>query len=270
VRLKVGDVALNVERGGRGPALLILHGFTGSVATWRPHRATLEHRCDMIAVDLLGHGESDRPADPERYRVERCTADLLVLLDRLGVDRFGVLGYSMGARVALHLAVAAPDQVGALILESGSPGMADPADRAARVKADAALADRIEREGVPAFVDGWERLPLFASQAGLSAQARDSLRAQRLRNDPRGLANSLRAMGAGQPEPLWDRLNALTIPTLLIVGALDLKYCDLARQMASLLMSARLEAVPDVGHAVHLERPDAFDAAVARFFGEWE
>jgi len=256
---------LNVECRGRGPALVLLHGFTGSVETWRPHLASLGAHRQTIAVDLLGHGGSDSPADPERYRIERCTADLLALLDQLGVERAAVLGYSMGTRVALHLAVTAPDRVRRLILESGSPGLADPAERAARVRADAALADRIEQEGVWAFVRDWEQLPLFASQARLPAEVRAGLRAQRLRNNPVGLANSLRGMGAGRPEPLWDRLGALQIPTLLLVGELDGKYRGLAQQMAGLLPAARVAVIPNAGHAVHLEQPDAFDAAVVEY-----
>jgi 2-succinyl-6-hydroxy-2,4-cyclohexadiene-1-carboxylate synthase len=269
MRRRVTDVCLNVECGGNGPALLLLHGFTGSVATWQPHLEAFHAHCRTIAVDLLGHGHSDSPVEPERYRMERCIADLLALLDQLDVERTGVLGYSMGARVALHLAAAAPGRVGALILESGSPGLADPAERAARAGADAALADRIEREGVPAFVRYWEQLPLFASQARLLSEVRERLRAQRLQNNPLGLANSLRGMGTGRQEPLWNRLGALEVPTLLLVGELDQKYRELAQQTARGLPAARLAAVPSAGHAVHLEQPADFDAAVVGFLREW-
>jgi 2-succinyl-6-hydroxy-2,4-cyclohexadiene-1-carboxylate synthase len=171
----------------------------------------------------------------------------------------------MGARVALNLAVNASDRVRMLILESGSPGLADPAERAHRIRADEALADRIEREGVPAFVRAWEQLPLFASQARLPADVRASLRAQRLRNNPRGLANSLRGMGAGRPAPLWDRLSRLEVRTLLLAGELDEKYRDLAERMARLLPAARGAVIPGAGHAVHLEQPAVFDAEVTKF-----
>lgn len=265
MRRQVADVRLNVECGGNGPPLLLLHGFTGSVASWQPHLAAFQTDRRTIAVDLLGHGRSDSPPDPERYRMERCVADLLALLDRLGVGRTDVLGYSMGGRVALHLAAAASDRLGALILESSSPGLADPAERAARVRADEELADRIEREGVPAFVRYWTQLPLFASQARLPAEVRARLRAQRLQNNPQGLANSLRGMGTGRQDPLWNRLATLPIPTLLIVGELDQKYRGLAQQMAAAMPTAQITVVRSAGHAVHLEQPVAFDAAVVEF-----
>lgn len=265
--LHINDITLNVELGGAGPALLLLHGFTGGVETWRPHVARLAPHRRTIAVDLIGHGRSDAPPDAGRYRMERCVDDLLALLDSLGVARADLLGYSMGARVALQLAAAAPERARALVVESGSPGIADPAERAARVASDAALADSIERDGLAAFVDRWERLPLFASQADLPRATRARLRAQRLRNSPRGLANSLRGMGAGSQSPLWDRLTELDRPALLIAGERDTKYCVIARAMAASLPAAQVAVVPGAGHAVHLEQPDLFTRAVLRFLG---
>lgn len=261
----VNGIRLNVERAGRGDPLLLLHGFTGSVATWAPYQPIWTAQRQTIAIDIIGHGASDSPEDPERYGLGRGAADLLALLDRLGIEQIDLLGYSMGARLALHLATTAPARVRTLILESGSPGLADSAERDARCRADHALADRIEREGLTAFVDHWERLPLFASQERLPAAVRAALRAQRLRNDPRGLANSLRGMGTGRQEPLWDRLADLPMPVLLIVGAMDEKYVHLARRMAALLPATRLVAIPDAGHAVHLEQPGAFGDAIAGF-----
>ncbi len=263
-RIAVNGVHINVEIAGRGPALLLLHGFTGSAATWTPHPDAWQG-FTTVAVDLLGHGASDCPADPRRYRMERCLEDLVVLLDRLDVRRTAVLGYSMGARVALHLALQAPERLWALILESASPGIEDACEREARARSDAALAEAIERDGVEAFVERWQALSLFASQARLPAAVREELRRQRLGNDRRGLANSLRGLGAGQQEPVLARMGGIGIPALLIAGALDDKYCDLARRMAAALPCARTEIVPDAGHAVHLERPEAFAGAVRGF-----
>jgi 2-succinyl-6-hydroxy-2,4-cyclohexadiene-1-carboxylate synthase len=258
MRLRVHDIALNVELAGAGRPLLLLHGFTGSAAAWAALIPRLAQHMRTLAVDLIGHGRSDAPHDPERYRMERCVEDLLALLDALEVDSAAVLGYSMGGRVALHLAAAAPGRIAALALESSSPGIADVAERQARVTADEALANAIEREGVDAFVDRWEALPLFTSQASLPAHARARLRAQRLQNRAIGLANSLRGMGAGRQEPLWERLPTLDVPTLLIAGELDTKYCAITRHMAAALPNARHVIVRDAGHAVHLEQPDAF------------
>jgi 2-succinyl-6-hydroxy-2,4-cyclohexadiene-1-carboxylate synthase len=246
----------------------LLHGFTGSAATWEPVAQHLAGGSRTVAVDLIGHGRSDAPADWARYSIEHCVADLLALLDRLEIGQTDVLGYSMGGRVALHLAVAAPERVRALILESASPGLADPAERRARLAGDLALADSIERDGLEAFVDSWERQPLFASQATLPPATRALLRLQRLQNTPRGLANSLRGMGAGRMEPLWERLAGLAIPTLVVAGELDRKYCELGQQMQALLPDARLVVVPAAGHSAHLEQPQRFGEAVAQFLRE--
>lgn len=266
-RIAVNGAHLNVDVRGEGPALLLLHGFTGSGATWTPHLSASGgwRGFTTIAVDLLGHGESDCPPDPARYRMERCVEDLTGLLDELSIRQAAVLGYSMGGRVALRLALHAPERLWALVLESASPGIEDASEREERARSDAALAEAIEREGVEAFVDRWQDQPLFASQARLPATVREEVRRQRLRNDSRGLANSLRGTGAGVQEPLLNRLGELRMPVLLLAGALDERYCALARRMAAALPCARLEVVPEAGHAMHLERPEAFAGAVREF-----
>ncbi|MDQ2996203.1 MAG: 2-succinyl-6-hydroxy-2,4-cyclohexadiene-1-carboxylate synthase [Chloroflexota bacterium] len=265
--LRVNDITINVEQSGAGRPLLLLHGFTGSASTWTPMIGALRPHFRTIAPDLIGHGHSDSPLDAERYRMERCVADVLALLDALEIGRADVLGYSMGGRVALHFAAAAPERVGALVLESSSPGIADAAERQARVVADETLADLIACDGLAAFVERWERLPLFASQAALPQETRARLHAQRLRNNPLGLANSLRGMGTGQQESLWDQLDALDVRTLLIAGELDTKYRALAHQMAATLPNARAVIVSGAGHAVHLEQPQAFAKNVLEFLG---
>lgn len=264
----VNGITLHVERAGSGPALLLLHGFTGSGATWAPFFPAFAARFDTLAVDLIGHGRSAAPADPARYRMEWCVDDLIALLDLLDVERAAVLGYSMGGRVALHLALAAPECVSALVLEGTSPGIVDPAERAARVGSDEALARRIEREGLESFVDSWEALPLFASQRRLPAEVRARQRAARLANSPRGLANSLRGMGAGAMRPVFDRLGEIAAPTLLLAGELDGKYRELCGILAEAMPNARCEVVPDAGHAAHLERPEAFERVVMGFLEE--
>ena len=213
-------------------------------------------------------GWSNFWADPERYRVERCVADLVSVLDMLNVERAAVLGYSMGGRIALHLATAAPERVESLVLESASPGIADLAERQARIAADAALAESIEQDGVAAFVDRWARMPIFASQARLPVEVRARLRAQRIENRSIGLANSLREAGAGRPEPLWDRLAALLVRALVVAGDQDQKYCSIGSRVAEAMPAARLKIVANAGHAVHLEQPAEFNRIVLEFLNE--
>ena len=264
----VGDgLHLHVARSGTGggPPVVLLHGFTGSIETWASLRAPLAESHAVIAVDLPGHGRSTAPDEPARYGLDRFADDLARVLDTLDHDRVAVLGYSMGGRAALRFALQYPDRVAALVLESTSPGIADPVHRAERVASDGALAESIERDGVPAFVERWEQLPLWESQRALSEATRALWHAQRMANRPHGLANSLRGAGAGVDEPVLDRLGAIVAPTLLVVGALDASYVALARVMKHALGNARLCVVPDAGHCVHLEQPDAFVRAVATF-----
>ena len=265
-RMTINGIQYYVECRSACAPLLLLHGFTGSSATWASHVAVWP--AGAIAVDLPGHGQTEAPADANRYRMEATVADLVALLDRLGVERAHVLGYSMGGRVALHLAAAHPERVATLILESASPGLATQVERDARVAADAALAASIERDGIAAFVDRWEALPLWASQASLPDEVRASLRAQRLNNRATGLANSLRGLGTGAQAPLHDRLADLPMPALVIAGMLDAKFAAIARAMAAALPQGRLALVPEAGHAAHLEQPALFDRLVAGFLAE--
>ena len=267
-RIAVNGVHYNVERLSEGgPPLLLLHGFTGSAATWASFPEAWEH-FSCIAIDFLGHGNSDSPAEPERYATARWVDDMAALMDALGIAAAAVLGYSMGGRAALRFALAHPERVTALVLESASPGIEDEAERSVRVASDEALADDIERDGIGPFVDRWQSIPLFASQTALPEATRARLREQRLHNIPRGLANSLRGMGAGRDTPVFDRLVELRMPALLIAGGLDAKYRALAQRMAAAsapVANTALAIVPDAGHATHLERPDAFQQVVVDF-----
>jgi 2-succinyl-6-hydroxy-2,4-cyclohexadiene-1-carboxylate synthase len=264
VDVVVNDLRIHVETDGDGTPLLLLHGFTGGASMWRPSvPAWPGYR--TIAVDLIGHGATEAPPGESRYTMDRCTADLVALLDRLEVERAAVAGYSMGGRVALRLALAAPRRVAALVLESASPGIEDPGERGARIASDRALADQIERSGIAAFVGQWERLPMWATQERLSADLRLALHEQRLRNNPTGLANSLRGLGAGAQAPVHERLPELRMPVLLIAGADDRKYRLLACQMQRRITGARARIVEGAGHAVHLERPEAFGQLVKEF-----
>ncbi len=253
-----------VRVAGSGPALLLLHGFTGSGRSWEAGLATaaVDAGFTTIAPDLPGHGgtawHADGSATPSgqqsRATIERIADDLPGLLRALGHDRAHVVGYSMGARVALRLAIAHPASVARLVLEAPSAGIADAAERAARRAADDALARTLERDGIERFVDAWERTPVLAGEARLGAAARATAREIRLGHDPSGLAASLRAAGQGAMEPLHGRLGEIAAPTLVIVGADD-PARDRAEAVAAGIPGARLAVIDGVGHAPHLEAP---------------
>ena len=266
----VNGLRLGVEERGAAnrdsPALVMLHGFTGSAAGWGSLLDKLTaYGLRVIALDLPGHGQSDDPRDPRRYAIERCGQDIVAALQELEVKPGAatLCGYSMGGRIGLYAAFSGFFR--ALILESASPGLADPVEREQRRAGDEALAASIEREGVPLFVDRWEQLPLFASQRALPPGTREALRRQRLNNRANGLAQSLRGVGVGVQPPLHDRLPALYMPVLLIAGELDVKFVAIARSMSRALPRAQLSIIPGAGHAVHLEQPEEFVSLVGAF-----
>ncbi len=264
--VEVNGLRLGVVCQGQGPTLVMLHGFTGSAAGWGSHLDALAARgWRVIALDLPGHGRSDAPDDAQCYTIENCQRYILAALQEPGVNRGEavLLGYSMGGRIALYTAFSGFFR--ALILESASPGLEDQASREQRRSSDEALAASIERNGVQAFVDRWEKLPLFASQNTLPAEAREALRRQRLNNRASGLAQSLRGAGVGVQPSLHARLPTLRIPVMLIAGELDTKFTAIARSMAQVLPQSQLCIVPGAGHAVHLERPEEFDSIVEDF-----
>ena len=268
MRISVGGVSLNLRVQGKGEALLLLHGFTGSMRTWTPHIPALRNQFQVITLDLVGHGGSDAPLDPARYRTDMCIKDVLHVLDYLQIDSFHMLGYSLGGRVALSIATNHPQRIRSLIIESATPGLSDPVERRQRILSDDALAELIESEGVEAFVNQWEKLSIFITQRLLPRTVQDELRQQRLRNTPRGLINSLRALSTGVMPPVWDKLSRLTMPVLLIAGDLDKKYVQLAITMNAQIKGSRLAVVPGSGHTVHLERPAEFDSLVLSFLLE--
>jgi 2-succinyl-6-hydroxy-2,4-cyclohexadiene-1-carboxylate synthase len=237
---------------------LLLHGFTGSAATWAElaGRWITGHR--LIVPDLLGHGRSDAPRDPARYALERQAEDLAELLDSLGACPADVAGYSMGARLALQLALGHPRSVHSLVLESPSAGIADAGERARRRATDERLARQLEEDGLAAFVDAWEAQALFDSHARLLPDARARLRAERLGHDPGGLAASLRGAGQGAMTPLRDRLRDIACPVLVVAGELDPSGLERAEAVAGAIPRGRLEVVAGAGHTPHLEQPDDF------------
>lgn len=256
----------SVHRYGQGHPLLLLHGFTGSARTWAGQIPAFSQHFLVIMPNLPGHGDTESPLLPERYRIEQAAADMIALCDRWELERVHLLGYSMGGRLALYMALHYPVRFASLTLESTSPGLKTEEERAARRRSDEDLADRIEQDGLEAFVDYWEALPLWHSQQhSLSDEARQVLRQERLHQQPQGLANSLRGMGTGAQPSLWPELANLTIPTQLIVGELDKKFVATNREMQTLLPDARLTVVPGAGHAVHLEKSEIFRQLVLEF-----
>lgn len=263
--LAIDGLRLHATEQGKGPPVVVLHGFTGAAVGWAALAGALAERFTTIAIDIVGHGESDAPQAVDRYRMRRCVDDLVAMLRGLGHQRATWLGYSMGARTAMQVAAWRADAVAALVLEGATPGMRTAEQRAARVASDEALAGRIEREGVEPFVDYWEALPLFATQREMPAEVQRAVRAGRLANSATGLANSLRGMGTGAQDALHDRLAEMRVPALLVTGARDERFTALAAEMAQTLPDATIASIDGAGHAAHIERPERFSTIVSEF-----
>ncbi len=264
-RIHTNGLDFRVLSWGSGEPLVLLHGFTGSAESWMPIVEDLAGDYQAHAIDLIGHGGSEAPDDSTRYEYDRAVHDLDSVLAELGIDRAIWLGYSLGGRLALGAALTYREHVSALIIERATAGIREEGDRANRRASDEAIASRIEKYGVEQFIAEWESLPMWASQQSLSPEVLATQRGQRLANTPVGLANSLRGMGQGTQPSLWDRLGEVRAPTLLIAGALDTKFADLANQMHLGIPDAVVALFPDVGHAVHLESPGQFCEIVRGF-----
>jgi len=234
--------------------VVLLHGFAGTRHGWDLVAERLHpERYRPLALDLRGHGDA-RDARPVSF--EACVADVLAAAP----ERFVLCGYSMGGRIAQHVALAAPDRVERLVLVATTAGIADDDERAARRADDERLAAFAGGATIEQFADRWSAQPLFA---GTPAAAARIWREDLERNDPRALAAALRGMGTGAMEPLWDRLGALPMPATVLAGAEDPKFVALGERLASALPAAELVVVEGAGHGLPREAPDAVVAALA-------
>jgi 2-succinyl-6-hydroxy-2,4-cyclohexadiene-1-carboxylate synthase len=265
MKAELRGVTYHYERKGTGEPLLFLHGFTGSMKTWRFLEARFARDYRLIFVDIIGHGYSESPENSRRYAINEVAKDLTALLDLLNLDKVHLIGYSMGGRLALTFTCLFPERVASLILESSSPGLKTEEERIARRLRDQKLADSICENGIPAFVNRWENLVLFDSQKCLPESRRSALREQRLLNQSIGLSRSLIGMGTGTQPSWWERLSTLHIPVLLITGALDAKFCKIASELRDRLLDADWQVVSDAGHAVHLEQPSDYQRLIHTF-----
>jgi len=234
-------------------SVVLLHGFSGTGRAWDGVAARLGREgYRPLAPDLLGHGTA-RECDPP-ITFAGCVSHVLAVAP----ERFTLCGYSLGGRVALQVALGAPERVSRLVLVSTSPGIEDEAERAERRRADQQLADELEEEPFEDFIDRWRGQPLFADDPPeVGRLAREDQR----RNRPEALAAVLRGVGTGEMEPLWDKLAELTMPVTVIVGERDLKFRELGERMATLLPNADLRVIAG-GHRLALENPAGVAEAV--------
>lgn len=245
---------LHAVEEGRGRRLVLVHGFAQTQACWGPVGDDLATDHQVCRVDAPGHGGSSALST-----ALPAGAGLLAEVGGTGT----YVGYSMGGRLVLHLGLAHPEVMRGLVIIGATAGIDDPEARAARQRADEAMADEVERDGLAPFLDAWLARPLFA---GLSEEMQ--FRQERRRNTAAGLAGSLRIAGTGSQEPLWDRLHRIDVPVLVVTGEADEPFTAAGRRLVdSIGANAQLAVVAGAGHAAHLENPAGFLAILRRWLG---
>jgi 2-succinyl-6-hydroxy-2,4-cyclohexadiene-1-carboxylate synthase len=240
------------------PALVLLHGFTNSGASWEPVISGLGERYRALAPDIRGHASA---TDLSPVTLGAVIDDVAAVTD----GPFALVGYSQGGRIALHAALALPHRVTRLVLIGASPGLADQAERERRRLADERLAAEIATLPIDEFARQWAQTPILAD---LPPDIAATSHQDRLRSTPQGLAAALRGLGTGALPSVWNRLSELRMPVTLMAGERDAKFAEVAHQMARRIPHATVSVVPGAGHAVHLERPDAVVAALVAVPGE--
>jgi 2-succinyl-6-hydroxy-2,4-cyclohexadiene-1-carboxylate synthase len=236
-------------------SMVLLHGFGGTRHAWDGVLAHLPaERYRPLALDLPGHG--DQADAPRPITFAGCVASVLDRSPR----QFVLVGYSMGGRIALHAALAAPERIARLVLISSTAGIEHPVERARRRDADRRLAREIDQGSIEDFVARWRGLPMFAKDP---AQVDALARADQSRNRPAGIAAALRGVGTGEMQPLWERLCELPMPVTVIAGDRDRKFCSLGSRMAELAAQAAFVTVAG-GHVLPLENPRALASALDR------
>ncbi|MGH9010274.1 MAG: alpha/beta fold hydrolase [Acidimicrobiia bacterium] len=257
----MAEIDVTVE-GRPGRRLVLLHGFTQGPGSWDQVVAGLEGSYEIVRVILPGHGPAGSASAQARLPFEVAAGAVAdAVAEVAGPEPATWMGYSLGGRLALRVALDRPELVDSLALLGATAGIEEADARAARVEIDERLAAGLERKGVEQFIDGWLAQALFSrlsrSDAGVE---------ERRMGTVDGLASALRLLGTGAQEPVWNRLGEIDVPVLLLAGEHDAKFSALAFRMAAGIGdNAGISFVPGAGHAAHLERPQSVVTILNRF-----
>ncbi len=261
-------VSYNLYGSISGKALVFLHGFSGSKNDWIRIARNFEDKYFIIVPDLVGHGESDSPLDVNFYTEFFLIKVLKSIIEKLNVEKIILYGYSMGGRLAFAFQRKYPDLVEAMILESTTPGIESQKERFVRKRNDNELADRIEKNGLEWFVDFWVEHPIFATQKKLPILMQNQIKENKLQNNPVGISNSLRGFSTGKMNSYWEHLNNLSVPVKIFAGSEDTKYHLISKRLAQKIKNSNLIIFKNVGHNVHLERPNEITKELKKFISK--
>ncbi|MBU0473351.1 MAG: 2-succinyl-6-hydroxy-2,4-cyclohexadiene-1-carboxylate synthase [Bacteroidetes bacterium] len=248
--------------------IVFLHGFTGCANDWLFLFDKLNPKFFPIAIDLPGHGKSIVPNNLEFFSAKSYTNIVSIVLNKLNIKKTILVGYSMGGRTALSFAVENSEKVLALILESSTAGIENQNEKTSRIKTDYQLADKIISDGIDAFTEYWMNLAFFTSLKSLNDKDYSKIIESKKRNSPEGLSNSLKGFSTGKMPSLWNKLNSIRVPTLLIAGSLDSKYRRLNKEMNFVIPNSEIKIIENCGHNIHLEKPEEFTILVNEFLNK--
>jgi 2-succinyl-6-hydroxy-2,4-cyclohexadiene-1-carboxylate synthase len=253
----------NLRGNHQNKPLLFLHGFLGNSQDFNDVIDLLSEEFYCLAVDLPGHGKTRVFGDEDCYTMSVTASALIELLDSLKIPKCGLIGYSMGGRLALYLALNFPSRFSDVVLESTSPGLKTEEARLTRLQSDLNLAKELELIDFQLFLIQWYQQPFFLSLQ--SHKKIEKLIDKRRENNPVELAKSLRNMGTGKQPSLWDKLSHNKIPLLLLVGEYDDKFRSINEEMMSLSHLAKLQIIPKSGHNIHWENMIEYVKSIRNF-----
>jgi pimeloyl-ACP methyl ester carboxylesterase len=246
---RVNGIDIDYEDGGRGPAVLLSHGYSATGRMWAPQRPALEPRYRLITWDMRGHGQTESPDDPAQYSLALTVADMHGLLRHVGVERAVIGGLSLGGYMSLAFHARYPEMVRALVICDSGPGYRNPDARAAWNQRADERAAALETRGLEA----------------LRSSSREMQDAVRHHRSAQGLAHAARGMLAQRDAAVIDSLPGIRVPTLIIVGDQDTPFIAPCEYMAKKIPGARLEVIAGAGHASNLDQPEAFNRVLLAF-----
>ena len=247
------------------PKLICLHGFLGSGADFEIIADHFPNHPTLIAPDLPDYSHKTAGA----YSWEACLNALDKLVIKESKEAACVLvAYSMGGCIALQYAVAEGSKLAGLVLIGATAGMASEEARRKRIQDDLKRAAILREQSLDAFLDGWYQQGVIQSQENIPEPYLSHMRGRRRSNQIDALAEALTSLGTGSMHPAWDYLNKINIPTLLVTGANDSKFQDIACKMKQGIPNAQQVSIDDAGHACCFEQAQAFAHLLKTFLTE--
>ncbi|WBW97247.1 2-succinyl-6-hydroxy-2,4-cyclohexadiene-1-carboxylate synthase [Oceanirhabdus sp. W0125-5] len=260
--IEIENIKYHVQIKGEGKPIICLHGFSENLSTWK----YLELKgYKLILIDFIGHGKSDKPYSSEYYDLKVILNHINKLIKELGLNKYSMLGYSMGGRIALAYALSYENEITQLILESSSYGESDHINRVNRRRWDKELAKSIREKGIEWFDEYWSNLSIFESQRNLPENIRYEISERRLSNEAHALSNTLICTGQGNFPCFKEEIVNLTMPVLYVSGEYDEKYRKIGNEFQKLNINIQHKTISAVGHNTHVEKPNKFNKTVNEF-----